>query len=585
VAIFHLSAKIISRKNSRSSTGAAAYRAGEKVTDERTGEVHDYTKKKGIESAEIVMPSGTDWRPDRAELWNAVEQKNKRADAQVAREFVVALPDELTAVERQKLATSFAKEIADRYQIAADVAIHKPSKVGDHRNHHAHILTSTNKIEGRGFGNKVRELDLVAHNQNIEKRGQPTEIEHLRERWATLTNEALQRNGVAVRVDHRTLEAQGITDRAPTQHRGPALDGMLRRGADSDVLQKQAAEGLERAKQLGELEREIAETESLINDLSSELAAAKKASEVKQAEPEKVGFFAKVGGKVKEVFTSKPKVSHADEMYQARKKAAEEAPKPLAEVSPVRQSGVVVPQAAPVPVPTPRPAPPKVEPLSAEFAPISRPVRPKDAPVPAQRPVQPKEVSVPTPRPAPPKVEPLSAEFVPISRPVRPKVESFEILTPEKLAKQYEEMTREEAIKAYQGYAKSVSPENIHPVLVRRYAESQQAAQPAAKQVDSVQIAADVEGKDRAHFDELRNKPEFSKYNRDELGKIAYVRALYVAKMGDVSVEIKLDALKKFDEKMKDPEAVKRLPDVPKVEQEKPKAQNAAKNQNNEPSH
>ncbi|MCB5197596.1 MobQ family relaxase [Deefgea salmonis] len=567
MAIFHLSAKIISRKNSRSSTGAAAYRAGEKVTDERTGEVHDYTKKKGIESAEIVMPSGTDWRPDRAELWNAVEQKNKRADAQVAREFVVALPDELTAAERQKLATSFAKEIADRYQIAADVAIHKPSKVGDHRNHHAHILTSTNKVEGRGFGNKVRELDLVAHNQNIEKRGQPTEIEHLRERWATLTNEALQRNGVAVRVDHRTLEAQGITDRAPTQHRGPALDGMLRRGADSDVLQKQAAERLERAKQLGELESEIAKTDSLINDLSSDLAAAKKANEVKpQAEPEKVGFFAKV----KEVFTPKPKVSHADEMYQARKKAAEEALKPSVEVYSSRQSGVVVPQAAPVPVPTQ----PKVEPLSAEFVPISRPVRPKDVPVPTQRPAQPKEVPVPTPRPAQPKVEPLSAEFVPVSRPVRPKIESFEILTPEKLAKQYEEMTREEAIKAYQGYAKSVSPENIHPVLVRRYAESQQAAPPAAKQTDLAQLTADVDKERKTHFEELRSKPEFSKYSRDTLGEIAYFRALVHVRDKDLSVEQQQERLKQFDEKMKDPEQVKKLLKATSVEQEKPKAKN-----------
>ena len=76
MAIFHLSAKIISRKAGRSSTGAAAYRAGEQVIDERTGEVHDYSRKRGVEHAEIVMPSATDWRPTRAELWNAAELKN-----------------------------------------------------------------------------------------------------------------------------------------------------------------------------------------------------------------------------------------------------------------------------------------------------------------------------------------------------------------------------------------------------------------------------------------------------------------------------------------------------------------------------
>lgn len=440
MAIFHLSAKIISRKTGRSSTGAAAYRAGEKVIDERTGEVHDYTRKSGIESAEIVMPSGTDWRPDRAELWNAVEQKNKRADAQVAREFVVALPDELPAAERQQLAASFAKEIADRYQIAADVAIHKPSKGGDHRNHHAHILTSTNKIEGHGFGNKVRELDLVAHNMG-GKLGQATEIEHLRERWATLTNDALQRHGVDARIDHRTLEAQGITDRAPTQHRGPALDGMSRRGADSFVLQRQAAERLERAKQLGELERESAKTESLIIDLSGDLAAAKKASEVKpQPEPEKVGLLAKV----KEIFTPKPKLSHADEMYLARKKAAEEAAlKPSREEKII--PSVVVPQAAPG----------KRETIAF---------------------VQTK----PTPRPVPVKETQTQQPAAPTEKP-------HEFITPETLKKRYEEMPIKEVFETFKGLNKAGVPRDaIHPTITRRIAEwgKQQAAAEQAKTPD-----------------------------------------------------------------------------------------------------
>ena len=277
VAIFHMTAKIISRKAGRSATGAAAYRAGVEITDKRTGEVHDYTRKAGVESADIIMPAGSTWTPDRSELWNAVEAKNKRADAQVAREFEVALPDELSPEQRRKLAVDFAQEIADRYGVAVDVAIHKPGKEGDSRNHHAHILTSTNRVEGDGFGNKARELDLIAHNQS-GKVGQANEIDRLRERWAELTNERLHEAGIEARIDHRTLEAQGI-DREPTVHFGPSIMGMERRGASSEVKKRVDAEveaRLRAARELGEKERKEAEAQrtSLI-DLSTNVAAAK----------------------------------------------------------------------------------------------------------------------------------------------------------------------------------------------------------------------------------------------------------------------------------------------------------------------
>lgn len=277
VAIFHMTAKIISRKAGRSATGAAAYRAGVEITDKRTGEVHDYTRKAGVESADIIMPAGSTWTPDRSELWNAVEAKNKRADAQVAREFEVALPDELSPEARRKLAVDFAQEIADRYGVAADVAIHKPGKEGDSRNHHAHILTTTNRVEGDGFGNKARELDLIAHNQS-GKVGQANEIDRLRERWAELTNERLHEAGIEARIDHRTLEAQGI-DREPTIHLGPSVMGMERRGASSEVKKRVDAEveaRLRAAREQGEKERKEAEAQrtSLI-DLSTNVATAK----------------------------------------------------------------------------------------------------------------------------------------------------------------------------------------------------------------------------------------------------------------------------------------------------------------------
>ena len=269
MAIYHLSAQIISRKAGRSSTAAAAYRSGERIVDERTGEIHDYRRKGGVSHTEIVMPSGSDWAPTRSELWNAVEAKNKRADSQVAREFLVALPDELNESQRRELATAFARELADKYQIAVDVAIHAPGK-GDQRNHHAHILTSTNKVQGHGFGNKARELDFVAHNM-AGKVGQANEIDLVRERWEQLANQALEKAGQEARIDHRSLEAQGITDRMPGVHLGPTATAIERSGRESDIGRRareqadqfmadmQAQVALQRA-----AERDVAELETAL---------------------------------------------------------------------------------------------------------------------------------------------------------------------------------------------------------------------------------------------------------------------------------------------------------------------------------
>ena len=277
MAIFHLSAKIISRKAGRSSTGAAAYRAGEQVIDERTGEVHDYSRKRGVEHAEIVMPSATDWRPTRAELWNVAELKNKRADAQLAREFVIALPDELSPEDRKRLALDFAHEIADRYSVAADVAIHAPSRDGDNRNHHAHILTTTNRVEGSKLGNKARELDHVAH--TMSKHGQANEIDWLRERWAGMANTSLERNGHAERIDHRSHADRGL-DAEPTRHLGPTATAIERRtGQPSKKRQwhnEDALERIQRARDAGELERQGKEADRSIIDLSGDLEAAKR---------------------------------------------------------------------------------------------------------------------------------------------------------------------------------------------------------------------------------------------------------------------------------------------------------------------
>ena len=124
MAIYHLSVKTISRSAGRSATAAAAYRAGVEIADERTGEIHDYRRKGGVESAELVLPAGApEWAADRAALWNAAEQAEKRKNSTVAREFEIALPAELSPDERQRLARDFARELVERHGCVADVAI------------------------------------------------------------------------------------------------------------------------------------------------------------------------------------------------------------------------------------------------------------------------------------------------------------------------------------------------------------------------------------------------------------------------------------------------------------------------------
>ena len=320
MAIYHLSVKAVSRSAGRSATAAAAYRAGCKIDDERTGEIHDYTRKQGVVSSDIVLPDGAaEWATDRAKLWNAAELAEKRKDACVAREFEVALPAELSPAERRRLAVDFAQEMANQEGCAVDVAIHLPNGEHDNRNHHAHILRTTRKVETEGLGQK---LDTEKAGRNRKD-----DLETIRARWAELTNERLRSNGIDTRVDHRNFEAQGITEREPTQHRGPALDGMYRRGATSYVLERQANERLERAQQVGELERQAQHTEHSILDLSGDLSAAKAS---KQAEPSKPAAADLAAGKAaaaawfeqqKQIEAGKAQVVSAFEQWKAEQTA------------------------------------------------------------------------------------------------------------------------------------------------------------------------------------------------------------------------------------------------------------------------
>lgn len=221
MAIYHCSVKTVSRSAGRSATGAAAYRAGVCIEDERTGEVHDYRRKRGVEHTELVFPYGSNL--ERNDLWNQAEKAENRKNSTVAREYEVALPEELTPKERIELVRGFARHLAEHYGVAVDVAIHSPGKGGGQRNHHAHILTTTRQVSPEGFGAKTRVLD--------DKKTK--EIDRIRATWGMMTNRALERSGHAARVDHRSLEAQGI-ERDPTTHLGPAATAMERRGVQTE---------------------------------------------------------------------------------------------------------------------------------------------------------------------------------------------------------------------------------------------------------------------------------------------------------------------------------------------------------------
>jgi hypothetical protein len=197
MAIYHLSAKIVGRSSGRSSVAAAAYRSASKLHDERTGQDHDYTRKGGVVHSEILAPpNAPEWMFDRAALWNAVEQVEKRRDAQLAREIEVALPRELERDTRTSMVRQFIqKEFVDVGMIA-DLSVHEERARDGGEQPHAHIMLTTRELMGEGFGPKNRDWNATDR------------LEGWRERWAEHVNAELERKGHEARIDHRSLEAQ-----------------------------------------------------------------------------------------------------------------------------------------------------------------------------------------------------------------------------------------------------------------------------------------------------------------------------------------------------------------------------------------
>ncbi len=222
MAIYHFEAKVIGRTSGPGIIAAAAYRAGEKILDEKAEKQHNYKPRKGVLYAEIISPKNTpDWVYDRSKLWNEVESTEKRKDSQLAREILVALPSELNQEQRVSLLRGYIRQQFTKKGMVADFAIHAPSKIGDDRNYHAHILLTMRNITLEGFGGKVREWNAKPN------------IFQWRKAWEDHTNRALEQAGFDCRVDCRSHATKEL-DREPRLHLGYQAMSMERTGEQSD---------------------------------------------------------------------------------------------------------------------------------------------------------------------------------------------------------------------------------------------------------------------------------------------------------------------------------------------------------------
>ena len=225
MAIYYLCLKTIRRSDGRSAL-AAAYRAAAFLHDYRTGLTHDYRRKRDVMASGIELPEGVNaaWAMDRQSLWNAAEAAERRKDSQTAREFQLALPEELTEEQNMELVRSFSGELVREYGCAANWAIHGAPRGGDQRNTHAHILITVREALADGPGGKIR---LVQEQARLKREGQKLS----RERWTDLANHALAEAGHDVRIGHRSHEARGIGI-IPTRHVGVQATAMRRTGIE-----------------------------------------------------------------------------------------------------------------------------------------------------------------------------------------------------------------------------------------------------------------------------------------------------------------------------------------------------------------
>lgn len=211
MAIYHLHVKVIGRKAGSSAVASAAYRSASRLRDERIEHSHDFSAKRGVVHSEVMLPEDAPeaWR-DRERLWNDVEAFEVRKDAQLAREVEFALPRELSQTQGIELARDFVQVEFVSKGMVADLNVHWDRAEDGSPKPHAHVMLTMRCVDENGFGSKVRDWNATQL------------VERWRERWAELANERLAELDIDARIDHRTLEAQGIALEPQTQIGAPA---------------------------------------------------------------------------------------------------------------------------------------------------------------------------------------------------------------------------------------------------------------------------------------------------------------------------------------------------------------------------
>ena len=268
---FHFSVNIISRGKGKSAVASAAYISGEKIKNEWDGVTHDYTRKEKVLVKNIILP---DHIPkefnDRSNLWNKVEMAEKNSNAQLARQFIIGLPKELTLSENKNLVERFIKENLTSQGMIVDLAIHDESRKGN-QNIHAHIMTIVRPINEDGTWGQKSKKEYILDEKGgkiLNKNGKPKtrkvelttwndkgNVEKWRENFSDLCNEYLAKNKIEKRVDHRSFKRQGIKQ-IPTIHLGASASAMERKGIRTEK---------------GDINREIKKQNELLKNIGNEI--------------------------------------------------------------------------------------------------------------------------------------------------------------------------------------------------------------------------------------------------------------------------------------------------------------------------
>ena len=225
----------VSRGAGGSACAKGAYIGSQEITNEITGEIHNYTKKQGVEHTEIILPSGIYKTISSSELWNKAELAGNRKDARVGREWVIGLPSELNQEQRKELSQNLEKDLAERYQVGTQLAMHEPSNQGDQRNYHVHILTTTRKIDQDL--NLTGKSDIELDRKQCAKLAISTsqnQIIECRERIANRINQSLELANIQKQVSHLSYKDQGI-DKISTKHLGKSATFLERTGIKTEI--------------------------------------------------------------------------------------------------------------------------------------------------------------------------------------------------------------------------------------------------------------------------------------------------------------------------------------------------------------